>query len=34
MLYSRWLNTYAHMQDFLRRNVWDRKATASATDRQ
>ena len=34
MLYSRWLNTYAHMQDFLRRNLWDRKATASATDRQ
>jgi dipeptidyl aminopeptidase/acylaminoacyl peptidase len=31
MLYSRWLNTYAHMQDFLRRNVWEKRgATTSA----
>ncbi|WP_104023527.1 S9 family peptidase [Gemmatirosa kalamazoonensis] len=32
LLYSRWLTTYARMQDFLRRNLWDRKtATTSST---
>jgi len=27
MLYSRWHDLYAHMQDFLRRNVWDKRTT-------
>jgi dipeptidyl aminopeptidase/acylaminoacyl peptidase len=32
LLYSRWLATYARIQDFLRRNLRERKATASASD--
>jgi dipeptidyl aminopeptidase/acylaminoacyl peptidase len=27
MLYSRWQQTYARMQDFLRRNVWEKRTT-------
>ena len=32
LLYSRWLMTYARMQDFLRRNLWDKRVAAGRAE--
>jgi hypothetical protein len=31
LLYSRWQKTYARINDFLRRNVWNKTSAATPT---